>query len=477
MTAEQQATADEFMKICDAEALEMARFSKEDPRDTVCRYLRSRKFLLEPGMKLLNECKALKIEGKAKEYSKMTAGVAGDVDVEIMKTFYPHTMSGHDKENRPILWEMTGQTNTFAIANMMTKELLLGYHFWTMETKLDSQFTEWSTLTPVAVSSSSAYTPPPLPTAKTSYEDAAGKTATEGEGETEIEEGGMFSDRHSQDGNNNGNGNDNDNSNSNKNAHPAYSSNPIATTCVMDLQGFGLANCTQKMMDQVQLYIKTDNICYPETLGKMLVINAPWIMNKIWVIIKGWLDPRTVTKIEIISGREQSIKRLHELISKEQLPQQYGGLAGELYFAKPNVEYQMLPRGGDYKFEITIKPGQSVVIDTYVSEIAIEYVVESRLHPNDSEKQETEKGGWGWGAKADDSAFASLAYMQTKTHKKCLLEPDSTGTGRLRHCQTVMSEELGNSVNEKKSVQVQVTWKNTARMSRYPVCFGVTPKD
>ena len=85
LTPEQQKTADEFMDICDKEALEMARYSAEDPRDTVCRYLRSRKFLLDPALKLLNACKSTKLEGKAEEYAKMKPEEAGDVNICKLK--------------------------------------------------------------------------------------------------------------------------------------------------------------------------------------------------------------------------------------------------------------------------------------------------------------------------------------------------------------------------------------------------------
>ena len=44
-----------------------------------------------------------------------------------------------------------------------------------------------------------------------------------------------------------------------------------------------------------------DSTCYPEILGKMLVINVPFLAIKTWNIVKRWLDPRTLSKIEVIS--------------------------------------------------------------------------------------------------------------------------------------------------------------------------------
>lgn len=47
------------------------------------------------------------------------------------------------------------------------------------------------------------------------------------------------------------------------------------------------------------LLLGLDNTCYPETLGKMLVINAPFLAVQTWSIVKRWLDPRTQQKIEV----------------------------------------------------------------------------------------------------------------------------------------------------------------------------------
>ena len=36
---------------------------------------------------------------------------------------------------------------------------------------------------------------------------------------------------------------------------------------------------------------------YPEALGQLLIINAPWTFATVWSIIKGWLGERTRKKI------------------------------------------------------------------------------------------------------------------------------------------------------------------------------------
>jgi hypothetical protein len=43
------------------------------------------------------------------------------------------------------------------------------------------------------------------------------------------------------------------------------------------LEGLGLVHCSGSTLDHVKAMVALDNTCYPETLGKMLVINAPWL--------------------------------------------------------------------------------------------------------------------------------------------------------------------------------------------------------
>ncbi len=55
---------------------------------------------------------------------------------------------------------------------------------------------------------------------------------------------------------------------------------PISTCVVLDFAGLNLSHCSSKMMDHVKMIVSIDNSCYPELLGKMLVINAPWLAGE-----------------------------------------------------------------------------------------------------------------------------------------------------------------------------------------------------
>jgi hypothetical protein len=55
---------------------------------------------------------------------------------------------------------------------------------------------------------------------------------------------------------------------------------PISTCAILDLEGLGVVHCTGSALDHVKSLVALDNVCYPETLGKMFLINAPWLAGK-----------------------------------------------------------------------------------------------------------------------------------------------------------------------------------------------------
>ena len=60
-------------------------------------------------------------------------------------------------------------------------------------------------------------------------------------------------------------------------------------------------------------------------MSRMFIINAPLFFSASWRLIKGWLDPRTASKIDVISNKDTARKKLLELIDEDQLPVDYGG--------------------------------------------------------------------------------------------------------------------------------------------------------
>lgn len=51
----------------------------------------------------------------------------------------------------------------------------------------------------------------------------------------------------------------------------------FSTCAVVDLEGLSLVHCTGFAFEHMKSMVALDNVCYPETLGKMLVVHAPWL--------------------------------------------------------------------------------------------------------------------------------------------------------------------------------------------------------
>ncbi|KAK1766483.1 sec14 cytosolic factor, partial [Phialemonium atrogriseum] len=97
----------------------------------------------------------------------------------------------------------------------------------------------------------------------------------------------------------------------------------LETCCtIMDLKGVGISKAGQVYSYVRQASALSQNY-YPERLGHLYVINAPWGFSGVWGIIKGWLDPVTVQKIHILGSGYQ--KELLAQVPAENLPKQFGG--------------------------------------------------------------------------------------------------------------------------------------------------------
>lgn len=99
--------------------------------------------------------------------------------------------------------------------------------------------------------------------------------------------------------------------------------------CVLDLGGLAASQLSKRALTIVKEQAAIDSLCFPETMSKMLIVNAPTFFSATWGIIKGWLDPRTAAKIEVISNRKKMEARLLEYIDADQVPSDYGGTGAD----------------------------------------------------------------------------------------------------------------------------------------------------
>jgi hypothetical protein len=117
---------------------------------------------------------------------------------------------------------------------------------------------------------------------------------------------------------------------------------------VFDLTGFGLGNMDFHV---VKFIVQVFEARYPETLGLVLVHNAPfvfwgtllrlcfslfgtlltWLLG-IWSIVKRWLDPNVASKVAFTNGKSG----LSRYIAEDKLLKEYGGKVTTKYeYAEP----------------------------------------------------------------------------------------------------------------------------------------------
>lgn len=91
---------------------------------------------------------------------------------------------------------------------------------------------------------------------------------------------------------------------------------------LLDLSGFSLRNMD---FETTRIYFNCLQLYYPETLGQLLVLNAPLVFSACWAIIRPWLDADTAAKFKFIHYDE-----LENYIDRDQICPEVGLSAEEL---------------------------------------------------------------------------------------------------------------------------------------------------
>ncbi|KXS19269.1 hypothetical protein M427DRAFT_95357 [Gonapodya prolifera JEL478] len=104
----------------------------------------------------------------------------------------------------------------------------------------------------------------------------------------------------------------------------SYKSNRhIEQSCtILDLKGVPMTQFPQASAVVKKISAISQDY-YPETLGKMYIINAPTLFSGAWNVIKHFLDENTVAKIHIFSSNYKDA--LLNQVPAENLPAELGG--------------------------------------------------------------------------------------------------------------------------------------------------------
>ncbi|CAO3597374.1 unnamed protein product [Absidia cylindrospora] len=94
-------------------------------------------------------------------------------------------------------------------------------------------------------------------------------------------------------------------------------------TVIFDCTGMGWNQLHMPAINLIRTISDVDQKYYPETLNKLFLVNAPGAFVYFWKIVKCWLDPGTINKIQILGSDYQS--QLLNHIPAENLPSFLGG--------------------------------------------------------------------------------------------------------------------------------------------------------
>ena len=73
---------------------------------------------------------------------------------------------------------------------------------------------------------------------------------------------------------------------------------------IIDLAGLSMALLSGSRRALVKRVMDIGTHLFPETAWRIYILNAPFVFRAAWVIIKPWLHPKTLAKINILSGSE-----------------------------------------------------------------------------------------------------------------------------------------------------------------------------
>lgn len=91
---------------------------------------------------------------------------------------------------------------------------------------------------------------------------------------------------------------------------------------ILDLKGVGVSQATS-VLPFIRETARVSQDYYPEMMYKMYILNMPFLLRSVWSLIKGFLDPVTVSKIVILGGSYK--KELCLEIEENNIPDMFEG--------------------------------------------------------------------------------------------------------------------------------------------------------
>lgn len=196
----------------------------------------------------------------------------------------------------------------------------------------------------------------------------------------------------------------------------------------------------------------------------------------LWEMCKGWLDPRTQAKIEILGSGPEVNKRLLEFIDPEFLPQRYGGNAPDPDFHRDNAEFLWIGRGSAAKKSVTVPPGKKLKVDFYVTDgdVSFEAYVTTAASPEAISSQPTVFNAASSGSKDahahplhETVGLADVAKFAQTEHLDQLEKREVKGHDLKHPVRTELELANVDSVNK----TFFLYWGNASRWTQRPLTY------
>jgi len=81
------------------------------------------------------------------------------------------------------------------------------------------------------------------------------------------------------------------------------------------MTGMGMTSFTKEIQRFIKMASQIGSDYYPEIMGAMYVVDAPFLFSGVWAVVKNFLDEKTRNKIKIKGGGYE--KSLLELVDAD----------------------------------------------------------------------------------------------------------------------------------------------------------------
>ena len=186
---------------------------------------------------------------------------------------------------------------------------------------------------------------------------------------------------------------------------------PMETvTVIFDMSDFSLRNMDYQ---HVKFLIHLLESFYPESLGLVLIVNAPWIFNSCWLLIKSWIDPVVQNKIQFI----KNFNDLLQYIDQTVLPKRLNGLQSNFIYIPPTEKDHLMFKTfrNDFHGENQSKNDHYLAIDYFI-QITSQWIQILNQNQDKQDFYSIEQQRFKSIQQLKDKFENRLPYLHTQTH-------------------------------------------------------------